>query len=135
SRDYVPDILTAIRSRTERPDCVGIEGRALRHGKKWITFEHSIQHDAYHYDKAAGLITRPPNHLNPIRRDIVARGMPDEMPFPKKDIGEDSEFSRRLRVASALKTEVLVDEPIYFYIPGGSWRGKAKAGSTKRNER
>ncbi len=130
SRDYVPGILTAIRSSKAqggwRPDCIGITGQVLRHGKKWVTFRHSIQYSKYNYDKTTGLITRPPNHLNPIRRDIVARGMPDEMPFPKKDLGEDSSFSRKLRDDRVLTTEVLVDGPVYFYIPGGSWRGKPK---------
>lgn len=130
SRSYVPDILTAIRAGGAacgpHPDCVGIEGRALRHGKRWVKFRHSIRYDKYHYDKAAGLITRPPNHLNPIRRDIVARGIPEDMPFPSKDLGEDSEFSRKLRKSCALRTETCVDGPIYFYVPGASWRGKPK---------
>ena len=118
SDDYVLKILNAITS--ERPDCAGIEGRIQFHGH-WHTFYHSIQHKRYHRDKPAHKFFRPPNHLNPVRRDIAIR-----FPFTAKDSGEDSDYAMSMLKAGALRTEVLIPGPIYIYIPAGELKGRKK---------
>lgn len=118
SDDYVKKILRAIT--TERPDCVGIEGRIQFHGH-WHTFYHSIRHKKYHRDRPAHKFFRPPNHLNPVRRDIAIR-----FPFTAKDSGEDSDYAISMLRANALKTEVYVPGPIYIYVPAGELKGRKK---------
>ncbi len=111
SDDYVKKIMCALLS--ERPDCVGIEGKILLRGV-WYEFYHSIRYKVYLSNKTARKFYRPPNHLNPIRRDIARR-----FPFTDKDSGEDSDFAMSVQKAGALKTEVYITGSIYVYIPRG----------------
>ena len=109
--DYVSKIVRAVLS--DRPDCAGIEGRILLRGR-WHTFYHSTRFRKYSRDRSAGRFFRPPNHLNPIRRDIASR-----FPFSDKDSGEDTDYAMSLLNAGALSTEVYIDGPIYIYTPAG----------------
>lgn len=111
SDDYVRKVMRAVLS--ERPDCAGIEGRILLRGV-WHTFYHSVQYKLYLSNKRARKFFRPPNHLNPVRRDIARR-----FPFTDKDSGEDSDYAMSMQKAGALKTEVYIGGPIYFYTPRG----------------
>lgn len=111
SDDYVKKIIRAVLS--ERPDCAGIEGRILLRGV-WHKFYHSVRYKLYLSNKSARKFYRPPNHLNPIRRDIARR-----FPFTNKDFGEDSDYAMSIQRAGALKTEVYIEGPIYIYTPRG----------------
>lgn len=103
SGDYISSILSAIR---KNPDCVGIEGIIQAQGKNMI-FRHSIEFAGWY--TGADAYYRTPNHLNPIRSDIVKRvRFRDDLSF-----GEDQDFSYRIK--PFLKTEEYIDRPIYFY--------------------
>ena len=108
STNYTIRLVEACR---QGPDCVGICGKILWLGTM-MPFEHSIVHKKF--INKPGIFLRPPNHINPVKREIAVK-----FPFPKKSFGEDVNYSLAMVKAEALKTEVVVPEPIYFYTPGG----------------
>ncbi len=87
---YVKRILLALQTS---PDCVGIIDN-----RPWKTHRHSIR------DKTA-------DHLNPIKTSIVK-----EVPFLDISLGEDVDFSGR--VQPLIKSEIMVNKPIYIYRYG-----------------
>lgn len=104
--DYVSSILEAIKTE---PDCVGIEGVLIHvDGKKEI-FKHSIEYQCWYTGPDA--YYRTPNHLNPIKRELVNKIM-----FHEIDFGEDQKFSDSIK--RLLKTEVYIDRQIYIYKAG-----------------
>lgn len=117
SDDYVAAVWEGVQSC--EVDCVGIEGmieHPVRSGN-WQPFYHSTQYKRY--DSTPRGYTRPPNHLNPVRRSIAR-----EFPFRDAYGGEDTDYAVRMLAARVLKSEYYVGHPIYFYTPGGAWAGK-----------
>lgn len=106
SGNYVSNVLRATKNN---PDCVGINGKYLVRGKPEWTFRHSITVERWCKDKARRIYYRTPNHLNPIKRELVI-----QCPFPDKQFGEDKDFSDAIK--PFLKTEFFVELPIYYYI-------------------
>jgi len=104
STQYITLILNAVKPR---PDCVGIVGRV----NDW-TFRHSITVTNWCRDKHKHIYFRPPNHLNPIKTELCR-----QCPFPDITVGEDRAFSDTVKKLT--KTEAFIEEPIYFYTPGG----------------
>ena len=102
---YVASLLEAIESE---PDCVTFNGRIFWQGK-WKPWEIKLGHG---FSEKDGKFLRPPNHLCPIRHDIVAKH-----PFPDKNFGEDTAYAQAMMKAGALKTEVHIDKQLYFYEP------------------
>jgi glycosyltransferase involved in cell wall biosynthesis len=102
---YTSKILEAIKTN---PDCCGLEGIitfSCKYPKKFI---HSLRYD--HWFEKEDIYYRCPNHLNTIKREIAL-----DTKFPDKSWQEDLDFSTRLK--GKLKTEVYIDEPIYYYYP------------------
>lgn len=102
SADYVASILRALE---KKPDCVGIEGMIRVEGADRL-FKHSSEFAGWY--TAIDAFYRTPNHLNPIKTEIVRK-----VKFKAAYFGEDQDFSTRVR--KYLKTEVYIDHPIYFY--------------------
>lgn len=102
---YVSKILKAIE---EKPDCVGIKGVITLKNIGPRLFEHSLQNTSW-FEKD-NIYYRCPNHLNPIKRDIAL-----SVGFPNISDQEDRAYSFNLQ--GKLKTETLIDEPIYYYYP------------------
>jgi glycosyltransferase involved in cell wall biosynthesis len=100
------------------PDCVGIAGR-VKDGGKWREFTHSLKHARY-WDDNRGYY-RPPNHLNPVRRAIAVR-----YPFKATDWAEDYDWAMHLAEDGALRTEVMVEKPLYFYSPSPGHDGSGR---------
>ena len=102
---YVSKILKAIE---KTPDCVGIRGviTLKRIGPR--IFEHSVQIKSW-FEKD-NIYYRCPNHLNPIKKEIA-----QSVGFPDLSNQEDRVFSFGLQ--DKLKTEILIEEPIYYYYP------------------
>lgn len=90
------------------PDVIGIEGVYTENGINPRNFSHSLKYNTW-FERADGLLCRCPNHLNPIRSDLVKR-----IKFPEKNFGEDKDFS--LNIYPLLKNEVYINTPIYFYL-------------------
>lgn len=105
---YVEDILKALETN---PDTVGINGWMSTDGRNIESWAISI-FNPYHTQKRLGrnFYLRPPNHLSPMKREIALR-----FPFPDKYVQEDYDFCMSIHNANALKTEVLIQRPMYEY--------------------
>lgn len=103
SENYIAKIIEAVKTS---PDCVGIHGIMTTDGGSPRHFKHSLQYRDWF--ELRGIFYRNPNHLNPIKREIVLKEK-----FPEVNHGEDSAFSHA--ILKHLSTEVNIDEPIYFY--------------------
>lgn len=125
--DRYCDLLVDACSRD--PDCVGLVGeisiRAARrpHTKR---FEMSLRHKQYRTGKRG--YERTPNHLCPIRRSIAVK-----FPFDDINQGEDGAYAHAIASKKVLKTEVFVDEPIYFYKPSGQGAKRRDADRSAEN--
>jgi glycosyltransferase involved in cell wall biosynthesis len=106
SKDYIAKVMSAIENG--HPDCVGIQGIMLTNSNCPRRFYHTIEVDRWYTSGCE--YYRTPNHLNPIKRELVLK-----VPFNKySNFGEDLEFSSAIK--PLLKTEVMIDDPIYYYI-------------------
>jgi hypothetical protein len=106
--DYVSRLLAALESH---PDCVGFKLSRLVDGSPGGEAIHSLRFDRYANKRrpdGSVLYERTPNHLNPVRTDLVRR-----IGFPDADWGEDSDFAERIR--PLLQTEVMVEADLYIY--------------------
>ena len=103
--EYVPLILEAIKTN---PDCVGMIGIMSTNGKNQRRFEHYIQYG--NYFTLNQIYCRPPNHLNPIKREIA-----QQFKFQEINMGEDTDWAMRICKSGKLVTEVRIDKPIYHY--------------------
>ena len=105
SENYVSRIVEAIK-KNPLIDNVGINGVITIDGenpKKWIIschFEDWFEKENVYY--------RTPNHICPIRTELVRIAGFDDVAW-----GEDYPFSQRIK--PLLKSEVEVEEPLYFY--------------------
>lgn len=100
---YVSEILKALGSR---PDCVGINGTISTNGwdfKKWY-----ISREYADWSEDGDVYYRTPNHISPVRRELAL-----QVRFPELVHGEDLVYSQGL--LPLLKTEVKIEEPIYYY--------------------
>jgi len=105
---YITLVIEALQKHD--PDCIGLTGMIMWHGT-WRRFVHSLQYKVY--ATLPGLVfVRPPNHLNPIRADIVRK-----IKFPEINRGEDTAYSMTLCNAGLIKTEHFIEDVIYFYEP------------------
>jgi glycosyltransferase involved in cell wall biosynthesis len=102
---YVSNILEAVRNGV---DCIGITGKYLEKNKPDWSFRHSITVGWWCKDKQLRIYYRSPNHLNPIKRELVA-----QCQFPEISFGEDKVFSDAIK--PLLRTERFIEEPIYYY--------------------
>jgi hypothetical protein len=80
----------------------------LLNGKPHAQFVHSIQCAGW-YTGGDGRYYRTPNHLNPVRRELALETMFN----PAMNIGEDADYSRRLR--PLLMSEAMIHEVVYVY--------------------
>jgi glycosyltransferase involved in cell wall biosynthesis len=103
--NYVDLVLKAIETN---PDCVGMRGILQDEGKHQGLFEHSLKHKDWFQQDGDVRWCRPPNHLNPVKREHALKAM-----FTDKNCGEDFDYSMALK--PFLKTEVFIEEPIYLY--------------------
>ena len=108
--DYFGQVLGGIEK--EQPDVIGLMGvmRWQKSRTKVVNhrFFHTIK-NARWWQSSRGY-ERPPNHLNPIRRDVAI-----QFPFEDLNHGEDKDWSLRIAEAGVLKREVMVNQPIYYY--------------------
>ena len=88
-------------------DVCGIEGVMKTNNKNPKRFTHSIRYSRWFEKK--GVYYRPPNHLNPVKREIALK-----CDFPNVNNYEDREYSKKLR--RYLKTEHYISKPIYYYL-------------------
>lgn len=107
--DYVSAILKALATR---PDCVGFRLMFYQNGLHRGDAIHSLRFERYDQHRGRNRMwtyDRTPNHLNPIKREIV-----QQVRFPEINRSEDTDFATRIR--PLLKTEVFVDQVLYHYL-------------------
>jgi len=103
SNNYLSLILEACKSGC---DCIGINGFITTNGeneKQWF-----ISKEYGHWHEENNVYYRTPNHISPVKRELALQAM-----FPEISHAEDFEYSKRL--FPLLKTETLINEPIYHY--------------------
>ncbi len=100
---YVSEILKAIESG---PDCVGINGIITIDEKQPFPFYHSMKYDHWYSDDNGHY--RCPNHINTVRRELALQAGFEDIKVA------DYGFSMRLQ--PLLKTEVLIEKCMYFYL-------------------
>lgn len=92
----------------ENKDCLSLEGIITTNGNNPQRFIHSLKYKGYTQQNK--VYYRPPNHLNVIKKELVKN-----FKFPEKNISEDFEWSMAICQAGVLKTEVEINEPLYYY--------------------
>ncbi len=97
-------IATALKSK---PDCVAINGIITTDGKNPQKFFHAI---GLEYVTKNNQHFRPPNHLSPIKRELA-----QQIKFPDLTYMEDHAWCMAMQKAGLLKTQVIVDMPVYHY--------------------
>ena len=110
SPDYVKEVLGALESR---PDVVGIVGEISvdnprRFGKITKRFYHTLANRSYRNSPRG--FERPPNHLNPMRRDVSTA-----FKFIDESMGEDTDWAMRICREQILKSEVFINRILYYY--------------------
>jgi glycosyltransferase involved in cell wall biosynthesis len=110
SNDYVSEILRAAKND---PDAIGMNGTIDYNGsvKKWF-----ISKDLDYCTRKDGqgneYFDRFTNHLAPVRRDIAL-----QIGFPEISFAEDYDYAKRLHDSGLIKTETIIDKPLYHYRP------------------
>lgn len=94
---------------TKGKDCVELRGIYTQNGHFPTPFIHSIKYNRY-FGKG-GTFFRPPNHLNAIKKELVA-----SFRFPEMSFGEDTDWAMRVCQAQVLQSEASVQKPIYHYL-------------------
>lgn len=113
SGDYVMRICEAIRRRPGI-DCVGIKGVITFRGLHPRIFVHSIRYSDY--SSAGGVYTRPPYHLNPMRRSIA-----QAYRFREVYYSEDIDWALRILADGRLRSEEFIDAILYYYRSRRMW--------------
>jgi len=107
SDTYISNIYTVLKSNP-KIDCVGFKGKIINESFGYKPFTHSINNKNYTEDNSC--YYRPPNHLNPIRRELIKN-----VKFPHKNFGEDFDWSMEVANGGILKNEVFIDKYLYYY--------------------
>src|SRR3990172_3862274 len=93
SDKYVDIILSSLKGE----DCARLVGIITTSGRGERRFVHSIAYQSYYEQN--GVYCRPPNHLNPIKKDIAMK-----IPFPDKNFGEDTDWAMAICKRGLIKT-------------------------------
>jgi glycosyltransferase involved in cell wall biosynthesis len=104
---YISDIYNTIINYPNI-DCVGIKGIITFNGEYPTPFFHSIIYKTYSQDDKG--YYRPPNLLNPIKKEIYKN-----YKFAEISFGEDTDVAMSMCINEALKTEVFIDKVLYYY--------------------
>jgi hypothetical protein len=113
SDDYISRISAIIREHPEI-DCVGLKAIITFRGSHPREMTYSLRYGDY-FSRGHSYF-RPPHHWNPILRSVALK-----YPFLDVSYGEDAEWALRLRRSGALRREVFIDTPVYFYKSRRWW--------------
>jgi glycosyltransferase involved in cell wall biosynthesis len=111
--DYIyPDSLSEILTATSKnPDVIGINGIMTTDGSKQVDWEIRLGHPYKAVQKdGKEYYLRFPNHITPMKREHASR-----VKFPDKTVFEDYEWAETLMKAGYLKTQEIIDKPVYHY--------------------
>ena len=117
--DFIAKVMTALE---QRPDYVGWQTAYNSNGVDHGLVDHSLRHGGWReIKKPAYQLLRDITHINVMQTDVAKRA-----DFRKKSrLGraEDRPWVDQVRALGALKTEVYIPEPMYFY----DWRREISA--------
>jgi hypothetical protein len=105
SSDYMRLVMEGIDTD---PDCLSLVGNYYLDGVFYKPFIHSTKYTEWSDD--AQYYYRCPNHLNVIKRELIA-----DIPFAEVYFGEDGQWSYAVRDSGRLKTEYEIKEVLYYY--------------------
>lgn len=106
--DAISRILAAIETK---PDVVAINGYMTTDGTQRVDWEIRLGHEYKAVEKnGKQYYLRFPNHITPMRREHAL-----QVRFPHKTVFEDFEWASALKNLGLLKTQVIIDQPIYHY--------------------
>lgn len=100
--DFIPRVMEALQSR---PDYVGFRVRF----PPWDC-QHSLRYNSWGTDR--NLMYRDLVHQNPIRRDLALLSR-----WETVSLDQDEKWAERLRATGKVRTEVWIEEPMYYYQP------------------
>ena len=106
--NYINIILNTIEENSDL-DCIGFSGMYYVNGNPTMLFKHANEYGG-HYKDEQGVQHRPVNHLNPVRTELA-----QQIKFPEKNFGEDSDYCDRLLESGLVKNEVVIDKVMYHY--------------------
>lgn len=89
------------------PDCLAINGIMTTNGKNAERWKIAIGNP---YEKVNGVYLRYPNHITPMKREIAS-----QVKFQHITVQEDYKWATELKERGLLKTQVVVDTPVYHY--------------------
>lgn len=104
--DYISTMMKGCESNA---DCVGMVGIITFSGKNPRKFIHSLKYN--HYFEENEVYYRPPNHLNAIKKELIA-----DIKFPEKNRSEDTDWAMAVLHSGRLKTEYEVNDVLYKYL-------------------
>ena len=107
--NYAETVLQALRGCPDTVTHCELWG-TISTGEILHKFHHSTRYSQWSTGPVDGIYQRPPNHLNPIRRNIAIR-----CSFPAVNMGEDRAYSEQ--VLPMLREEAPCSESLYFYTP------------------
>jgi glycosyltransferase involved in cell wall biosynthesis len=93
------------------PDVIGINGIMTTDGKAQVDWEIRLGHP-YKAVQRNGkeYYLRHPNHITPMKKEHAIK-----VKFPDKTVFEDYEWAKAINDAKYLKTQEIIDKPIYHY--------------------
>jgi hypothetical protein len=112
SSDFIKLIWQGVQSDC---DVISLKGIYTVNGNNPEIFEHSLKYNSWKTN--ANVVypnvkyERPPNHLNAIKTSISKQFL-----FKEINHGEDKFWSEELNASGLLKTEFIINEPIYNYL-------------------
>ena len=109
NEQYVIWIVNAIEHKRQL-DSIGFTGQYYIEGVPNMKFKHANVYGG-NYRGSDGVQYRPCNHLNPVRTSIA-----QQIGFPDKNHGEDSDYSDRLLKSNLIKTEIIIKPVMYHYF-------------------
>jgi hypothetical protein len=118
AEDIVARVMTALESG---PDYVGWQTHYSANGKDHGLVDHSLRHGKWTEQKNPYRLLRDITHINPMRTRVAQRG--DFRRGSRTGRPEDRPWVEQIRATRALKTEVYIDAPMYFY----RWRRDTSA--------
>jgi glycosyltransferase involved in cell wall biosynthesis len=107
---YIEEVLNAAESDV---DCFAINGIMTTNGrheiKWWIAKDN--EYGAKQGSDGKTYYVRWPNHITPIRASIAK-----QFKFNDVYIGEDYEWSKEIHNSGLIKTEYVIEKPLYHYV-------------------
>jgi glycosyltransferase involved in cell wall biosynthesis len=108
---YPYAIEETLKACEKNPDVIGINGIMTTDGKNQVDWEIRLGHPYKSVQKnGKEYYLRHPNHITPMKREHAIR-----VKFPNKTVFEDYEWAKSMNDAGYLKTQEIIDKPVYHY--------------------